>query len=733
MENNRLVIVSYRLPFSFKTEGGTVSVKPSSGGLVSAMKSLDLSASGQRPLWVGCADFPRKTYEKYRHLLPDDFDYVPVFLDRKTNDGFYNGFANSVLWPLFHYFPTYVDFRERYFAAYQRANEIVADALAGLLQPDDLVWLHDYHFLGLPRLLRERVPDATIGFFLHIPFPAYELIRILPRRVRTYLLEGLLGADLVGFHTNEYTIHFLQSVQVFLGVPHKVWQFQHQNRLVQAGAFPVGINFEQFFDAYDQPDVVRERDKLRAAYGEARVIFSVDRLDYTKGVMQRLEALEWVLTHHPEYREKLVFILVVVPSRDEIQKYGERRQLIEQTVGRLNGQYGSLTWRPVVYQYGSVNFAELMALYTACDVALITPIRDGMNLVAKEFVASRADGRGVLVLSEMTGAATELGHALAINPLDEAEMGQKLKEALDMPPAEQQQRLRTMQQRLRDYDVRRWATEFTKTLMSIQDKHRKAPVRLLKDGLRDDFIARFARARQRLLLLDYDGTLVGYAPKPELATPTHEVMAVMERLACQPENKVVIISGRDRDALDGWFGHLPLGMVAEHGIDLKQEGVWRRDVLDDGAWKEIVAPLLAEFVSRCPGSFVEEKSHSLAWHYRNAPEEMGFVRSRELISTLENILSDQLRVLDGNKVVEIKSAETDKGKVARQLSLAHPYDFVLVIGDDRTDEDMFAALTLPQHHTVKVGRGTTTARYRVGGVGEVLGLLGELATSDVHP
>lgn len=728
MENHRLVIVSYRLPFSFKTEGGTVTAKPSAGGLVSAMKSLDLSASGPRPVWVGCADFPRKTYDKYRHLLPDDFDYVPVFLDKKTSDGFYNGFANSVLWPLFHYFPTYVDFRETYFAAYQRANEALADTLAGLLQPNDLVWLHDYHFMGLPRLLRERAPEATVGFFLHIPFPSYELIRILPRRVRAYLLEGLLGADLVGFHTNEYNLHFLQSVQMYLGVPHKAWQFQYQDRLVLAGAFPVGVNVGQFFDAYDQPDVVRERDKLRAAYPTAKIIFSVDRLDYTKGVMQRLEAFEWFLAQHPEYRESLVFILVMVPSRDEIQKYGERKQLIEQAVGRINGQYGSLTWRPIVYQYGSVSFAELMALYTTCDVALITPIRDGMNLVAKEFVAARADGRGVLVLSEMTGAATELSHALHINPLDEIEMGQKIKEALDMTPDEQERRLRIMQQRLREYDVKRWATEFTNTLMSIQDKQRKAPVRLLKDGLRNEFIARFAQARQRLLLLDYDGTLVGYAPKPELATPTPEVVAVLEKLTSQPENTVVIISGRDRDTLDGWFGHLPLDMVAEHGIDLKQEGIWRRDVLDDGSWKTVVQPILAEFVSRCPGSFVEEKSHSLAWHYRNAPDETGFVRSRELISTLENILSDQLRVLDGNKVVEIKSAETDKGKVARQLSLAHPYDFVLVMGDDRTDEDMFAALTLPEHHTVKVGRGSTSARYRVAGVSEVLGLLGELAT-----
>jgi len=726
MNDNRLVIISYRLPFSFQNTDGAITVKSSAGGLVTAMKSLDLSEAKQKPVWIGCADFPRKTWEKYRHLLNDDFEYVPVFLDKKTNNDFYNGFANSVLWPLFHYFPAYVDYQDGYFTAYRKANEAVAETVAELLQPQDLVWVHDYHFMGLPRLSRERSPEATIGFFLHIPFPSYELIRILPRKSREYLLTGLLGADLVGFHTNEYNIHFLESVQFNLGVHHKVWKITYQNRLIQSGSFPVGINYALFNDAYDKEEVVAEREKLQDAYRKSRILFSVDRLDYTKGVMQRLDAYAWFLENYPEFRERLVFILVVVPSRDVIAQYGERKQLIEQAVGRINGKYGSLTWLPIVYQYGSVSSTELSALYSACDVALITPIRDGMNLVAKEFVASRRDRRGVLILSEMTGAATELGDALLINPLDEAEIGEQLKVALEMPPEEQERRLEAMQQRIQGYDVRQWARDFIDSLLNMQQTQQQGSAQLLRDGARFSLLERYQQARSRLLLLDYDGTLVGFAPTPEEARPSAEVVRLLEQLAAQPENKVVIISGRDRDSLNEWFGHLPIDMVAEHGASLRQEGVWRQDSLDDGAWKTIVQPVLDEFVSRCPGSFVEEKSHSLAWHYRNSDEETGFTRSRELISTLGHLLPATLRVLDGNRVIEVKSTETDKGKVARQLALAYPYEFVLAIGDDRTDEDMFVNLTQPNEYTIKVGRGSTSALYRLNGVGDVLSLLREL-------
>ncbi len=724
MNSQRLIIISYRLPFSFKTENRTTKVKSSAGGLVTAVKSLDLTAYSQKPIWIGCADFSQRVWDAHKHEVGDDFEYVPVFLDKATTKGFYNGFANSVLWPLFHYFPSYVDYHDEHLTAYKTANQAVCDKVASVAEPNDLIWVHDYHFIALPQLIRQEKPKATIGFFLHIPFPSYELLRLLPRQCRDYLLTGLLGADLIGFHTNDYMIHFLQSVAVNLGIPHTIGKLLYQDRFIQCQAFPIGINYELYHDAYDLEDVVSERTELKNSY-TGKIIFSVDRLDYTKGVMQRLDALEAFLQLNPDWKEKIVFILVVVPSRDEIQTYWERKQMIEQAVGRINGKFGTLTWLPIVYRYASLTFPQLMALYTACDVAMITPVRDGMNLVAKEFVASRQDQQGVLLLSELTGAANELGEALLVNPLDEYEVADQLKNALEMPPEEQSRRIASMQQRVEQYDVKAWANEFIQVLSTTQQDRQKSLVRSLKGAGRPALLDHYEQAQNRLLLLDYDGTLVEFAAKPDLASPSPDTVNLLGELAAIPQNKIVVISGRSHETLENWLGHLPIDIVAEHGMYSKQEGIWRTTSLDNGVWKDTVRPIMNDFVSRCAGSFVEEKAYSLAWHYRNVTENIGFDRSREMIQTLEYLLPHQLRLLDGKKVIEIKSVDTDKGKAAIQQLMARPYDFVAVIGDDQTDEDMFSALNGSDSYTIKVGRGATSAHYRLDNVQQVLTLLKE--------
>jgi len=725
VSNNRLVIISHRLPFSFKTENKTTTLKSSSGGLVTAVKSLDLSASSQKPVWIGCADFTQRTWEKYKDLVNDDFEYVPVFLDKATHKRFYNGFSNSVLWPLFHYFPSFVDYHDEDFKAYRAANATVCDKVAEVIQPGDLVWVHDYHFIPLPQLIREKQPEATIGFFLHIPFPSYELLRLLPKACRSYLLNGLLGADLLGFHTTDYSLHFLQSVQMALGLQHTFGQIQNGDRLVQSGVFPIGINYSLYHDAYNNEEVVKERDALKASYKD-KLIFSVDRLDYTKGVMQRLDALEAFLVQNPEWLEQLVFLLVVIPSRDEIQTYGERKQMIEQAVGRINGKFATLTWVPIVYRYASLSFDQLLALYSVCDVAMITPLRDGMNLVAKEFVASRQDQQGVLLLSELTGAANEMGEALLVNPLDEYEVAAGLKEALQMPSEEQTQRMAIMQKRIKEYDVKRWANDFMESLLEAQLANEERGGKPLEGDPRKNLIETYASARNRLLLLDYDGTLAPLVAKPEMAAPPDDVIKLLGELAAVPQNKVVVISGRDHQTLEDWLGSLPIDFVAEHGAFVKEEGSWREPGLADMTWKASVRPIMEDLVYRCDGSFVEEKASSLAWHYRNAEETLGFDRSRELINTLQQLVPYQLRIIDGNKVVEVKTVDTDKGRSARQLVARQPYEFVLAMGDDRTDEDMLSALKDKNQYTVKVGDGLSAAAYRLMDVEHVLALLQEL-------
>lgn len=727
MHDQRLIIISYRLPFSFKTENRVTSVKSSSGGLVTAVKSLDFPQSAPKPVWVGCADFTQRVWEKNRHLVNDDFEYVPVFLDKATNKGFYNGFSNSVLWPLFHYFPSFVDYHDEDLTAYQTANQAVCDKVVELLKPDDLVWVHDYHFIPLPMLIREKEPSATIGFFLHIPFPSYELLRLLPGKCRSYLLKGLLGANLVGFHTTDYRTHFLQSVQLSLGVGHRLGTIADGQMRVQTGTFPIGINYNLFHDAYADAEVVQERLALKKAYPD-KIIFSVDRLDYTKGVMQRLDALEAMLRQSPEWIEKLVFILVMVPSRDQIQTYGERKQMIEQAVGRINGLFGTLTWLPIVYRYSDVTFAQLIALYSACDVAMITPLRDGMNLVAKEFVAARQDQQGVLILSELTGAANELGDALLVNPLDEYEVADQLTYALAMSPDEQRQRMDTMQKRIAGYDVKRWANDFIDRLLATQDSTQAEQPVLLQGADKQTMLEQYAQSQSRLLILDYDGTLTHFTTDPEQASPSPELIAQLSELATSPGTKVLVMSGRSEQNLEKWLGQLPIDLVAEHGASRKQEGIWQRTDGRDAAWKETIRPLMDDFVSRSNGSFVEEKEDALAWHYRGAAERLGFERSRELIDLLAHLLPDELRLLDGHKVVEVKSTDADKGKVARQVAAAHPDAFVVVIGDDQTDEDMFRALTDRTRYTLKVGLQATQAHYRLNDVAQVLALLNEFIT-----
>jgi len=293
--------------------------------------------------------------------------------------------------------------------SYQRANEVFCDAVASIWEQGDDIWVHDYHLMLLPRLLRQRLRGATIGFFLHIPFPSLEIFRLLPWRKE--LLEGILGADLVGFHTYDYAGHFLSSVRYLLGHDSVMGKITAGERVVKVDAFPVGIDYERYAGAAEAPATEAERRRFRGNLGDRKMILSIDRLDYTKGIIQRLEAFGLFLDRHPEYREKLTMVLVVVPSRTMVGRYAQLKKQVDELVGAVNGRHGTIGWTPIWYLYRFLPFDSLVALYTAADVALVTPLRDGMNLIAKEYVATRREGKGVLILSETAGAAKELVEA----------------------------------------------------------------------------------------------------------------------------------------------------------------------------------------------------------------------------------------------------------------------------------------------------------------------------------
>jgi len=716
----RLFIVSNRLPVTIEKGNSSNSIRVSSGGLVSAINAyLDKESDNtfDKVFWAGVADCGERAWNDANKGSDCPYDFLPLFVKPKLYDQYYSGFSNSLLWPLFHYFPSFADFTAANYEAYMKVNEDLATLLSKQLQEGDYVWIHDYHLLPLAGLLRKNFPNLLIGFFLHVPFPSYELFRVIPKPWQQSLLSGMLGADLVGFHTKEYATHFIRSVkEVFRAeVEHSVLVWN--NRKVKIDAFPISIDYQQFNESYLDAGVMKERRKYLNLKGEKKLLFSVDRLDYTKGISNRLKGFERFLLKFPEYHGKVLFALVLVPSRDSIQKYAERKKMIDEFIGGLNSKLGTISWQPIIYQYGHLNFEELNALYTSCDLALITPLRDGMNLVAKEFVASRKDKRGVLVLSEMAGAANELREALLINPNDTNEIAEMIKTGLEMSDEEQEERMIAMQQTVSSYDIHKWASDFLGKLGSSRKNITKRDAKFMDNATRASLLDKYAVAKKRLILLDYDGTLTPFCNRPEMATPGPEVLSILTELAKGALNDVYIISGRDSNTLEKWFGELNVGLVAEHGAKLKMKNeAWKTMTgKAEAYWKADVQQILQQHLSDCPGAFIEEKEFSLAWHYRNAEPLSNAKCIKYIYKDLRNLAQvAPIDVISGNKVIEARVKGINKGQAAEYILNKEKYDFVLAIGDDRTDEDMFKRLAeLPGAFTVKVGAEATNAKFRL--------------------
>ncbi|RYY65641.1 MAG: bifunctional alpha,alpha-trehalose-phosphate synthase (UDP-forming)/trehalose-phosphatase [Chitinophagaceae bacterium] len=725
----RLIVVSNRLPYSLERVEGRLQVRQSSGGLVSAIKSFfekEEHRDFDARIWVGSVDSARADWEEATNkgAFPPAFGIEAVFPPKDQYDRYYNGFSNATLWPLFHYFPQLAEFHGDDFDAYLQVNALFAERIAEIYRPGDVVWVHDYQLMLLPQLLRRRLNDATIGFFLHIPFPSYEIFRLLPTAWKTLLLQGLLGADLLGFHTYDYVQHFIQSAKMVLKLENQFNVLYYDNRLIRVDMFPIGIDYQKFRDALLNELATRISTGLEEKFRGQKIIFSVDRLDYTKGLSYRLEGFHEFLQRHPEWHGKVVFIFNIIPSRANIASYAEMRRQIEQQVSTINGTFSSLHWQPLMYRYNHLSFEELCALYQSADVALITPLRDGMNLVAKEYVASCLD-KGVLILSELTGAASELSEAVLVNPTDTTEVAEAIHLALTMPLTEQRNRLSFMQRRLAAYDVQHWIDDNLESLFEVKKEQEQEQSNFLDGPTTQLLLEEFGAASKRCILLDYDGTLAPYAKLPSMAVPSKEVLQLLEELGNFPNTEVVIISGRDPETLYGWLGKLPLGLVAEHGAYIRYRGDadWQSQVSMSPEWKDEIRPLMELFVTRCVGSFIEEKHNTLAWHYRNTHPDLGFSRSRELRNSLLQLTTNTaLQVIDGNKVLEVRLIGIDKGTASQKVLDHFGPDFMLCIGDDTTDEDMFRVLR-DKAVTIRVGKNKTAARYNLWAQSAVLPLL----------
>ena len=727
----KVIVVSNRLPVSLKRGGTLWHSKATAGGLATAMHPILRGSDG---MWIGWSgDTSEATDETRKAILKEWADkhrYFAVDLDEETAHGFYEGIANQALWPLFHHFPSLVRFDSAHWKAYVKANEIFRDEILKHVRPGDLVWIHDYHLLLLPQMLREVKPDISIGFFLHVPFPSSSVFRIVPKREE--LLRGMLGADYLGFHTHRYLQHFRTSILRLLGLTSQMDHVEFGKRIVRLDALPIGIAPHQFTDLLTKSAGTRKQlAELKQRFGYCKILLGVDRLDYTKGIPERLRAYRKFLQDYPEWRGKVVLIQVAVPSREKVPRYTRLRREVDELIGEINGDWSTPNWSPITYLRRNLPQGELAALYAGADVALVTPLRDGLNLVAKEYVACKSSGDGVLVLSEFAGAAAEMGEALLVNPYDEDSLSSTIARALSLSETEKRERMMALYRRVHKNNVFAWGDRFIKNLTTAvqtrSEQQHDEPLPIETKQLIDSF----DQAQSRLIILDYDGTLAPFATLPQTAVPSSDLIEILDRLVQHKHSVIALISGRSRADLERWFAGIPnLWIAAEHGAVLWSPVSRNWEQPHHAAsdeWKKCVYPILDHFVDRTPGSFIEEKEFSLVWHYRMADPEFGDWLANDLVANLDHMLAESpVKAVKGQKTVEVKSLWANKGQVySRLLHTDAVPDFIMAAGDDVTDEDLFAQLP-ESAWTIHVGRNQSRARYYLSNPDEMVALLAKL-------
>ena len=711
-----LINVSNRLPVTL----GKDKITKSSGGLVAALEGLSADEYDAKWIgWPGSAVEPDKQPEVERTLI-EEHGCIPVFLTDAEAEAHYEGFSNSSVWPLLHYMPNYLRYEPGWWEEYRKVNQRFADKVLATARDGDLVWVHDYQLLLVPAMLKAARPGLRVGFFLHTPFPAYDVFRCHPRRRE--LVEGMLGADLLGFHTFGYLRHFRSTAAHLLAVETEITRVRTADgHRALLGVYPIGINAAKFDETLDDPGQHERQEKFRQTFQGKQLVLSVERMDYTKGILHRIEAVDCYLAGL-EDRNRVKFMFVSVPSREGVEDYQDLREDVEARIGRLNGKYATLHNSPIHFIHDSVEFAELCALYSIADAAIVTPLIDGMNLVAKEFLACQRDHAAPLILSEFAGAAEELFGALLVNPYDAPAVAEAIRQALAMPEEERRARTAPMRERVMRYDAGRWARRFIEELAAAGESEGGpyAP-----DGTAD-----LAEANDRLrgtlgsgqrvaMFLDYDGTLRELERDPAAARPNPALRRLLDALAAQAGLAVTIISGRVPDDLDAFFGSYPFGLVAEHGASVRLPGAgsWeQRDEQVDYGWKALVLPILRLYEEATPGSFVEEKRTSLVWHYRRVDAEYGSWKAKQLAETLGAITANTpVQVRHGRQIVEIVSSQVSKGMAASRILDGLPEGqrpaLVLCAGDDTTDESLFT-MGWENLLSVKVGDGSTAAHYR---------------------
>lgn len=710
----KLIMVSNRLPVKIETDG---TATRTTGGLASAIEGAGIE---EQQIWVGWPGGAEEDFEDLEQVRSSmkNSGLHPVFLTHPELDGFYEGYSNSTLWPLLHYMLERANFSRDWWNTYIQVNRKFADAILEVADPGDLVWIHDYHLFLVPSMLRGADKRLRVGFFLHTPFCSSEIFRALPNRAE--ILKGVLGADVIGFHTYSYMRHFRSSILRVLGWETEMDGFWHDGRRVHLGVFPIGHNHTGFEREMTAPDFRERLKKHREALAAKRMILNVERLDYTKGLPEKLGAMRRFLENNPDKRDNVLFVLIAVPSRQGVKEYDELTEEVQREVGAINGEFGKVGHSPVQFLHRGFPMADLAAFYATAEVCLVSPLRDGMNLVAKEFLDCQRpellDRPGVLILSEFAGAANELAHALHVNPYDVDEVARSLNRALEMPDDERLKRIDAMQSRVRKQDSGAWAKLFLKHLDRVP--HRGERVEITEMQPLAALISNKVKAGKKLsLFLDYDGTLRGFVDVPEDAIPDEHLPSLLRDLAKHPAVSLAVVSGRPPSFLEAHLGGLGVTLVGEHGYRWLNggQGEWQLfNPYVNTDWKTNIRKHLEQASLLTPGTQVEEKQSALVWHYRKADPEFGHWRARALLEELTAMAANlPITVHHGQKIVEVSSLQVSKGQAVDYLIDLWKPDIAVVAGDDQTDETMMALSPKSvEFFTVKVGQGSTRAKHR---------------------
>jgi trehalose 6-phosphate synthase/phosphatase len=728
-ETGELVVVSNRLPFTTVESAGRVRFKRSPGGLVAA---LDPALAARGGVWIGWPGVETEDAASAAEMMAPasrsgKVRYRSVPLSRREVALYYGGFSNRTLWPLFHYFQGRTEIDGSTWATYERVNQRFAEVAAGEGDPSSLVWVHDYQLMRVPRHLRQRSPERSIAFFLHIPFPAYEVFRILPWG--RSLMRGLLSCDLVGFQSLEHADHFITCAAQLLGcsVDRDATTVIFEGRPVAVQAHPIGIDVERFEKLAAGAERAVPRD------GQPIEVLGLDRLDYTKGIVERLRAVEVFFERNPAYRGKVVFLQIAVPSRTGVEAYRALKREVDETVGRINGRFSDRGWTPIRYLARSVGQEELVAFYRQARVALVTPLRDGMNLVAKEYVASQLDNDGVLILSEMAGAAEELKEAIQVNPYDVDAVADALRIALSMPEDARRARMLALRHRVRQGNVQGWVERFVRAAEEASRRARSAgSAERPSDAVRRRLHPWLAERPAVALFFDYDGTLTPIVDRPEDAVLSEVARRLLLQATRTPNLDVTIVSGRSLAGVKAMVDLPGLTYVGNHGFEIEGPGIRYRHP-DLERYEHSVERAAADLDGiDIEGVRIERKGATVSVHTRQVPPAE---RSRAESRAAAILRRYKLRVTQGKCVVEGRPpVDWHKGyAVLHVLARRHGADWsarvrALYVGDDVTDEDAFRSLK-GIGRSIRVGPSThSAADFHLPDSGSVIDLLRWLAS-----